>query len=135
MWRVCFVLVLMWSGDALAESDPWFGPDKALHFGVSAGVSSLGYGLAALATDSMGWRIVAGLGAGVLLGAGKELLDLAGFGVPSWKDMAWDVIGSVVGVLVAVCVDWICRVFFKMRLAQQHLWEWGTPFRWLTVSL
>ena len=31
-----------------ADPDPWLGPDKALHFGISAGLAGGGYALSAL---------------------------------------------------------------------------------------
>ncbi len=61
--------------------------------------------MSAFATPDLRLRIVFGAGAGILAGAGKELLDLAGFGDPSWRDFAWDVIGTIVGVGLAVAVD------------------------------
>lgn len=41
------------------------------------------------------------LGAGVA----KEVADLAGLGHPSWKDLAWDVVGTGTGLLVAWAID------------------------------
>lgn len=70
---------LGWSASArAADPDPWIGPDKALHFGASAGLAGLGYGAAALLWDDTGLRL--GVGASVALTAGiaKELVDLAG---------------------------------------------------------
>jgi len=40
---------------------------------------------------------------------GKETLDLAGYGDPSWKDLAWDGVGMVAGLAVAWGVDLIAR--------------------------
>lgn len=91
------------------DPDPWFGRDKALHFGVSAGIAGAGYGLSALGTDDIRIRIAFGAGAGVVLGAVKELVDLTGVGHASWKDFAWDVIGTVVGVGIAVSIDLAVR--------------------------
>lgn len=88
--------------------DPWFGRDKALHFGASALLAGGGYGVAALLTDSRPVR--AGVGAATALTAGiaKELFDLAGFGHPSWRDFTWDVIGAACGVLVSFVLDvWV----------------------------
>lgn len=90
------------SGPARAApaADPWFGPDKALHASVSV-VLALGVGA--------GWHSLAlgpvaegALSAGLTLAVGgaKELLDLAGLGTPSWRDFTWDVIGTLVGVLL-----------------------------------
>ncbi|MFT3769471.1 MAG: hypothetical protein QM820_28875 [Minicystis sp.] len=92
-----------------ADPDPWFGKDKALHFGVSTGIAGAGYGLAALGTDDIRIRIAFGAGAGIVIGAAKELIDMTGVGDPSWKDFAWDVLGTAVGVGIAVSIDLIVR--------------------------
>ncbi|HVE85241.1 MAG TPA: hypothetical protein VND93_20455 [Myxococcales bacterium] len=89
------------------DPDPWLGPDKALHFAVSAGIAGGGYGLAGLWQPSSELqRLVAGGSAALAVGVAKELLDLtAGLGTPSWKDLAWDVAGTAVGLVVAWAVD------------------------------
>ena len=94
---------------AAADPDPWFGTDKALHCGLSAGIAGLSYGGAALLWDDVGLRL--GLGTSVALTAGiaKELWDLAGNGTPSWKDLTWDAIGTVAGLALAFAID---RLFF-----------------------
>jgi putative lipoprotein len=88
-----------------AAEDPWFGQDKALHFSASALLAGGGYGWGAL----WGWEVAGrvGLGAGVALGAGvgKELYDLSGGGDASTRDLAWDVVGTVTGLLVAWSID------------------------------
>lgn len=88
-----------------ADPDPWFGPDKALHFGVSVGLSAGGYGVSALVLHEPWQRAIAGAGFSLTLGAGKELYDLSGHGDPSWKDFTWDVVGTAVGVGLALLVD------------------------------
>lgn len=89
-----------------ADPDPWWGPDKALHFGLSAGIAGLGYGVTSAFTESRPVRIAVGASLGLAAGIGKELLDLAGLGTPSWKDFTWDVIGTATGVLLAFVIDW-----------------------------
>lgn len=88
-----------------ADPDPWLGPDKALHFGVSVGLAGGGYALSALALERPWQRAAAGAGFSLTLGAGKELYDLSGHGDPSWKDFTWDVAGTAVGVGIALLVD------------------------------
>ena len=92
-----------------ADPDPWFGPDKALHFGVSAAIAGGGYALAAPFFDEYGAR--AGLGAGLALTAGmtKEAFDAAGYGDPSWHDVAWDVLGTAVGIGISLTIDYAVR--------------------------
>ena len=94
---------------ARAADDDWFGRDKALHFSVSAILASGTYAVSAAFFDARYPPLL--LGAGVSLGAGvgKELADLAGMGTPSWKDLAWDVIGTVAGLAVAYGLDLAIR--------------------------
>ncbi len=88
-----------------AEPDPWFGRDKALHFGATFALGSGGYAGAALVTPRPVARAAAG--AAVALGAGiaKELHDRYTGGDPSFRDLAWDAVGTATGVLVAWLVD------------------------------
>jgi putative lipoprotein len=90
-----------------SEEDPWWGRDKALHFGVSAGLGASGYALSSLAFESRLERAAAGAAFSLTLGAGKELYDLSGGGDASWKDFTWDVAGTSVGVGLALLVDMI----------------------------
>jgi putative lipoprotein len=92
---------------AAAEDDPWWGRDKALHFGVSAGLGASGYALSSLALESRLERVAAGAAFSLTLGASKELYDLSGGGDASWKDFTWDVAGTSVGVGLALLVDLI----------------------------
>lgn len=87
------------------EADPWWGRDKALHFGVSAGLAAGGYAGSSLALDRRWQRAAAGAGFALTLGAGKELYDLSGHGDASWRDFTWDVAGTAVGTAVALLVD------------------------------
>jgi putative lipoprotein len=88
-----------------SDSDPWLGPDKALHFGVSAALAAGGYAASSAWLDRRSERALAGGAFSVTLGAGKELWDLAGHGDPSWRDFTWDVVGTAVGIALAVGVD------------------------------
>jgi putative lipoprotein len=105
MPRALALTVLLLAGAARAEADPWWGPDKALHLGVAAGLSlSAGWVLHGLGVPA---PLDAALGAGltVLLGAAKEAADALGLGTPSWRDLTWDVVGAVTGALLALAVD------------------------------
>ncbi len=89
--------------------DPWLGPDKAAHFGVSAAIASATYALSVPAVERPELRLLTGFGAAVAAGGLKELWDLSGSGTPSWKDFTWDVLGAAVGGLLAYAID---RLFF-----------------------
>jgi putative lipoprotein len=88
------------------DSDPWFGHDKALHFGASASIAVVVYAGSSFKTEHRPTRVAAAftvaLGAGIL----KETWDLAGHGDASWRDLTWDVVGVTTGVLFAYAIDW-----------------------------
>lgn len=87
------------------DRDPWFGRDKALHFGVSVVLGAGGYAGSALVVDKPWQRALLGGAFSLTIGAGKELIDMTGYGDPSWKDFTWDVIGTAVGVGLALLID------------------------------
>ena len=99
--------VLSLSGIARAQqpADPWWGHDKALHLSISTGMGAIGYGTLRLVGTNRTTSWVAGVGASVTVGAGKEIADMAGMGDPSWRDFTWDLIGSVVGATIAWSID------------------------------
>lgn len=103
-----FLAALGMPGRALA--DDFFGPDKALHFGVSAGLAAGGYAASALVLEKPWQRALAGASLALSAGIAKELWDSTGRGDPSWKDLAWDGIGTGVGVGLALGVD---LLFFR----------------------
>ena len=109
-WAAAAALAVALAGGARAQPadpDPWLSQDKALHFGASAGLAVTGYALGGLwQPSSEPLRLVVGGSAALAAGAVKELLDLAvGLGTPSWKDVAWNVAGTAVGLAVAWAVD------------------------------
>ena len=87
------------------DPDPWFGPDKALHFTIAAGIAGVGYGLTTAFAEDRWKAFAVGGGAAIAAGALKEGLDATGSGDPSWKDFTWDVIGAAVGLAIAWGVD------------------------------
>jgi putative lipoprotein len=100
------LVLLLGSGSASAsDADPWFGRDKALHFGVSAALSVGGYAASSIWLDTRTERALAGGTFSITLGAAKELWDLSGHGDPSWRDFTWDVVGTGVGLALAVAGD------------------------------
>jgi len=90
---------------AARDADPWFGPDKALHFGFSVVLGAGGYAASSPWLDSRNERALAGGAFSLTIGAGKELWDLSGHGDPSWRDFTWDVIGTATGVALAAGLD------------------------------
>jgi putative lipoprotein len=92
-----------------ADPDPWIAKDKAFHFGASASLAIGGYGIGAYAFDARGHALLLGAGIAMSAGIAKESLDLAGYGVPSWKDVAWDGIGIATGLALAWGLDLLIR--------------------------
>ena len=93
-----------------ADPDPWLGRDKALHFTASTVLGGSAYAFSVPFTDRLVERVALGAGLSLAVGASKELFDLAGFGDPSWKDLTWDVVGTAVGVGIAVTLDLAFRL-------------------------
>lgn len=91
------------------DEDPWWGRDKALHFGVSGMIAAGGYALSVPLLDEPWQRAAAGGGLALLAGVGKEVWDAIGDGDPSWRDMTWNLVGSAAGLLLAVSVDLLVR--------------------------
>jgi putative lipoprotein len=102
-----------------ADDDAWSGPDKALHFSVSVGLTTGSYAAVAFFTDHLGLRAALAAGVALAAGAAKELADLAGLGHPSWKDFTWDVIGTFTGVVTALLLD---RLVLAPLGAQLPVW-------------
>jgi putative lipoprotein len=92
-----------------ADPDPWLGPDKVLHFGASATIAVGGYALGAALFDARGHALILGGALAFGAGIGKECLDLAGYGDPSWRDLTWDAIGTVSGLAIAWSADLVLR--------------------------
>jgi putative lipoprotein len=99
-----FALTAAHPRDASA-SDDWFGRDKALHAGVSAALAGGAYALSSPFLETRAGRAAFGAGFSLAVGAVKEGYDALGYGDPSWKDFAWDAIGTFAGVLVAWGID------------------------------
>jgi putative lipoprotein len=101
-----------------ADQDPWFGRDKALHFGASALLASGGYAATSLATEDRRVRLGVGGAFAFSLGAAKELWDLSGHGDASWRDLTWDAVGTIAGLAVAAAVDLAIEHLFARRPAR-----------------
>ncbi|MGV3625778.1 MAG: YfiM family protein [Archangium sp.] len=90
---------------AAAPNDPWIGPDKALHFSVSAGLSAGGYAAASFFTDDIPTRLAVGATLAGIAGIGKEILDVLTYGYSSYKDLAWDALGITTGLVLSWLVN------------------------------
>jgi putative lipoprotein len=99
------LLVALAPAARAADPDPWFGRDKALHFGASFTLASGGYGSAALLTQRTDVRAATGAGLALSAGIAKEVYDRYAGGDPSWRDLTWDVVGTATGVAVAWLID------------------------------
>ena len=88
-----------------ADPDPWFGRDKALHFGATFTLASGGYAGTALLSERQSVRVAAGAGLAMTAGIGKEIYDRYAGGDASFRDLTWDVVGTATGVLVAWLLD------------------------------
>jgi putative lipoprotein len=106
LWLVALGGVLPPTVARAADPDPWFGRDKALHFGATALLANVGYADAALATDDVRIRLAVGGGLALTAGVGKELWDLSGHGDASFRDLTWDVLGTATGLALAAAIDW-----------------------------
>lgn len=76
------------------EADPWFGPDKAKHFFLSAFLQGVGYaGLRSMDVEhgaALAGASVATLGFGIA----KEMSDRRGGRRISGRDLLWDALGA-----------------------------------------
>ena len=89
-----------------AEQDPWLGEDKAKHFFASAVIAGGTTAIALNQDVSDGEAIAIALPFTLSLGVGKEAYDSEVKGTGwSWRDLAWDLFGAVVGGLVVLEID------------------------------
>jgi putative lipoprotein len=103
---VAVALQLGPAGGARAQArDPWFGRDKALHYGASFTLALGGYALGAQLSAREPPRLLAGSLLSLSLGVAKEVADRYTGGHPSWRDLGWDVLGTASGLTVAWLLD------------------------------
>lgn len=94
---------------AHADDDPWWGRDKALHFGISTGLAGGIYGTAALLGASRPGSAAVAASVTFGIGIGKEVADAFGLGRPSWRDLTWDAAGTLLGVGIGLGLDLLLR--------------------------
>ena len=104
--RAAAIAVVLAVTAARADPDPWFGADKAAHFGFSAALAIGGYGISSTFLQEPKARLGYGAAVALLAGIGKELWDVR----PSLKDLTWDVLGTAVGLAICWAID---ELFFR----------------------
>lgn len=87
----CCIAVVISTIATCAKADNWTSHDKAQHVAMSASIAKL--------TSSTHGRMQ-GAALAMIPGALKEVSDLSGSGTPSVKDMAANLVGVAVGVLL-----------------------------------
>lgn len=98
--------MLLCSGCAATPQDAWWGRDKALHLAVSAALGATATQAALMAGDSAPRAQAQALGLVLVVGAGKEAYDQSAGGSGwSWRDMAWNLLGGLLGSTLARAVD------------------------------
>jgi putative lipoprotein len=91
------------------DPDPWFGVDKALHFGIAGAITGGGYGLCSLVAPDVLSRSIVGVGFATGAISFKEAIDWAGYGHPSGKDIFWGFAGTAVGLGISISIDLALR--------------------------
>ncbi|GAK53014.1 hypothetical protein U14_04273 [Candidatus Moduliflexus flocculans] len=100
-----FILAVL-CGNGCASSvghdDPWFGADKYKHAAISAGIAAGATITARHAEISESSAPIIGFSTSFAVGLGKEAYDLRiRKTFWSWKDLCWDIFGSVLGSVAA----------------------------------
>lgn len=115
------------TGPGQGADDAWWGRDKALHFGVSGVLAATGYATSSLWFDEAWQRASLGAAFALTLGLTKELVDLAGYGQPSYKDMLFNVAGTALGVTLAYLVDLATGTESESERTQQQGLQLAPP--------
>jgi putative lipoprotein len=108
-WGAALAALLLARSSLAQQADPWWGPDKRLHFTFSAAIAGATYGGAALTYPDRSSRLLWGGAVAAGAGIGKEVYDLSGRGDPSWRDLTWDALGVAAGLGVALLIDLALR--------------------------
>jgi putative lipoprotein len=94
----CILLALAGCATVPVAQDPWLGPDKAKHFGISAVLAGATTAVAVNNGLSDGEACGVGARADVRRRAGKETYDARiKKTFWSWRDLAWGLIGGLAG--------------------------------------
>jgi putative lipoprotein len=88
------------SGVAAKRPDPWFSPDKAKHFFVSAFLESVSFSVLRAANVTRGRSLAGAAAVSAGFGVGREIHDHYHPGTPSLKDLTWDAAGIGAAAIV-----------------------------------
>ena len=94
------LIVALHLGGEPKRPDPWFSPDKAKHFFLSAFVESLSFGVLRAAHASRGESLAGAAALSAGFGVGREIYDYYHPGTPSLKDLTWDAAGIATAAIV-----------------------------------
>jgi putative lipoprotein len=97
--------LLVATSPAVAEPDPWWGQDKALHFSACFLLAGDGYATAAVLSEREAYRLLAGFGLATAVGASKEVYDRSSGGDSSLRDLTWDLVGGATGAAISWIID------------------------------
>lgn len=107
--------------------------DEKLHLSISTGLGLGGYGAMTAVDEREGVRIAGAIAFSMGLGLAKEIWDLATDGHFSGRDLAWDALGTAIGVfvgwLIGACVRRIRGDHRGARdpSGETSMLRWGQP--------
>jgi len=85
--------------------DEWWARDKAMHYSVSVMLAADSYNVASAYTEQPAMRALWGAALPLSAGLAKEIYDEAIGRALSWRDLAWDALGTATGTTVAWLFD------------------------------
>ncbi|MGR3303602.1 MAG: hypothetical protein ACUZ8I_14040 [Candidatus Scalindua sp.] len=88
-----------------AKKDEWFAKDKAQHFSASFLIGALTYSIARAGEADKNDASIIAFSFSSSCGIAKEINDEVKRNDWSYKDLIWDIIGSVAGVSISNALD------------------------------
>ena len=88
-----------------AKTDEWFAKDKAQHFSASFLIGALTYSIARAGEADKDDASIIGFSFSSTCGIAKEINDEVKRNDWNYKDLIWDIIGSVAGVSISNALD------------------------------
>lgn len=100
------LLMAVCCGCANIRQDPWWSRDKAAHLAASAAIAAAATQTAIDAGEHESRAHAQAVGVVLVIGAGKEVYDRGVGGTGwSWRDMAWNLLGGVLGGALVRAAD------------------------------